>query len=518
MKGPADAYPFPTFPVPLRFAIALAAVSVVFVPDLVGRAPLDTVSRFLLLGTAVLASAWFAGSGPALAATVLGAVLGAFEGGDPSRTDATVATHLALFVVQGLLLTAVVSELRSARRAAEKQTRVAQVARREGEAASRMKDEFLATVSHELRTPLNAVLGWVHLLRTGKLDHDMSSRGLETIERNVKLQAQLTGDLLEVSKALTGDLQLECRATTIGEAARQAANAVEPAARAKGVAVELSIPEAPIVVLGDPTRLRQIAWHLLSNAIKFTPRGGTIDLIVTLKSAEATLTVADSGSGIDPDFLPRIFDRFTQADSSLTRASGGLGVGLALVRQLVELHGGDIQARNRPAAAGAVFTVRFPAQPAALLASPSVVQLQTLGSLAAADSLQGLRVLVVDHDTEARELLSTVLHQRGADVQTFSSVGDALESLEAWRPDVLVSDAESPRHDSYSLVGKVQSLDADRGGRIPALALTALGRSDPRLGRLIADVHRDLPKPIEPTVLTAEIARLAGRERRRARP
>jgi len=513
MKGRADAYPFPTFPAPLRFAIALAAVSMVFVVDAFWRAPLDTASQFLLLGIAVLASAWFAGTGPALAATVLGAVLGAFDVGDTSRTDATVATHLALFVVQGLLLTAVVSELRAARRNAEKQTRVAQAARREGEAANRMKDEFLATVSHELRTPLNAVLGWVHLLRTGKLDRDMSSRGLETIERNVKLQAQLTGDLLEVSKALTGELQLESRPTPLGDAARQAAAAVEPAARAKGVSVDLSLPDPPIVVLGDPTRLRQIAWHLLSNAIKFTPRGGAIDLIATLKGTEAMMTVADSGPGIDPDFLPRIFDRFTQADSSLTRVSGGLGVGLALVRQLVELHGGDIQAANRSGRAGAVFTVRFPAQPAALLVSRSDRPVSP--AVLVSDLLDGLRVLVVDHDTEARELMRTVLHQRGADVQTVSTVADALESLEAWRPDVLVSDAESPRHDSYSLVGKIPSLDADRGGRIPALALTAGGRSDPRLGPMISDVHRDLPKPIEPSVLTAEIARLAGRERRR---
>ena len=514
MKGPADAYPFPTLAAPLRFAIALVAVSVVFVADTIWHAPLDTASQFLLLGTAVLASAWFAGTGPGLAATVLGAVLGAFDVGDASRTDATVATHLALFVVQGLLLTAVVAELRSARRTAERQTRVAQAARREGEAANRMKDEFLATVSHELRTPLNAVLGWVHLLRTGKLDRDMSTKGLETIERNVKLQAQLTGDLLEVSKALTGELQLECRPTSLGDAARQAAAAVESAARAKGVAVDLSLPDAPLVVLGDPTRLRQITWHLLSNAIKFTPRGGTIDLTTNLHGAEATLTVADSGPGIDPDFLPRIFDRFTQADSSLSRVSGGLGVGLSLVRQLVELHGGEIQAANRPGAAGAVFTVRLPAQPAALLGSGSRRPLATEGPVPA-DLLDGLRVLVIDHDTEARELLRTVLLQRGADVRTVPSVADGLESLEVWRPDVLVSDAESPHHDSYSLFAKVQSLDADRGGRIPALALTTLGRSDPRLGPMIADVHRDLPKPIEPTVLTAEIAKLAGRERRR---
>jgi signal transduction histidine kinase/CheY-like chemotaxis protein len=512
----ADAYPFPTFPSPLRFAVAMAAVSVVCVTDAVAVAALDDVGRFLLLGTAVLASAWFAGTGPALAATILGAALGWIGVGRAPTTTTAAATHLALFVVQGLLLTAVVSELRAARRFAERQARVAQAARRDGEAANRMKDEFLATVSHELRTPLNAVLGWVHLLRTGKLDRDMSSRGLETIERNVRLQAQLTGDLLEVSKALTGELHLESHPTAIGDAARQAASAVESAARAKDVSLDLAIPDAAVVVLGDLARLRQIIWHLLSNAIKFTARGGTVTLVLSVEGDEAIVKVTDSGPGIDPSFLPRIFDHFTQADASLTRVSGGLGVGLALVRQLVQLHGGAIEARNRADGAGAVFVVRLPAHASTLLASESGRQVANIGPFAA-DSLQGVRVLVVDHDVEARELLRTILHQRGAEVQTAASAADALESLEVWRPDVLVSDANSPRRDSYSLVGKVEALDSDQGGRIPALALTTLGRSDPRLGHLIAEVHRDLPKPVEPVLLTAEIARLARRSRRRAR-
>lgn len=514
MRGTPDAYPFPTFPAPLRFAIALASVSVVFAIDAVSAAPVDEASKFLLLGTAVLASAWFAGTGPALAATVLGAVLGTLEATGQPWLDAFVATHSALFVVQGLLLTAVVAELRAARRTSEQQALAAQAARHEGEAANRMKDEFLATISHELRTPLNAVLGWLHLLRTGKLDRETSTRGLEVIERNVKLQAQLTRDLLDASKALTGELQLECHPTTVGEAARHATAAAESAARAKGVEVDLVLPPDPVVVLGDPTRLRQIAWHLLSNAIKFTPRGGTVNLSLTLERGEATLTVSDSGSGIAPEFLPRIFDRFTQADSSLTRVAGGLGVGLALVRQLVELHGGSIEARNRVGHAGAEFTVRLPAQSVQLLASESKREIPTGRSFASA-SLDGLRVLVLDQDVEARELLRTVLCQRGADVQTVSSVAEALESLEAWRPDVLVSDAGSPQHDSYALVGKLQALDADLGGRIPALALTTLARSDPRLGHMISEVQRDLPKPVEPAALTDEIARLAGRDRRR---
>jgi signal transduction histidine kinase/CheY-like chemotaxis protein len=517
MRGTPDAYPFPTFPAPLRFAIPLAAVAIVFVVDHLSGWPVDEPSKFLLLGIAVMASAWFAGTGPALAATVLGAVLGASETRGQPLADVDVATHLAMFVIQGLMLTAVVSELRAARRASDQQARVAQAARRESEAANRTKDQFLATISHELRTPLNAVLGWVHLLRTGKLDREASTRGLESIERNARLQAQLTGDLLDVSKALTGELQLETHPTTVTEAAQQAVASVEPAARAKGVAIEVSWPDAPVVVLADPPRLRQIVWHLLSNAIKFSPRGGTVQLAVESRRNEAVLTVRDSGTGIDPAFLPRIFDRFTQQDSSSTRAFGGLGVGLALVRELVTLHGGEIDAHNRHDAAGAVFKVRLPLQSAKLLSTDRLDEPSPPVPGASQTPLEGLRVLVLEQDLDGREMLRTMLHQRGANVQTVGSVAEALESLERWRPDVLISDAASPAHDSYALVGKIQSLDAERGGRIPALALTTFARSDTRLGQMIAEVQRDVPKPVEAAVLTAEIARLAGREGTRAR-
>jgi signal transduction histidine kinase/ActR/RegA family two-component response regulator len=464
------------------------------------------------MGTAVMACAWFAGTGPALAATVLGAALGAFEAAGQPGT--AVPTHLALFVVQGLLLTAVISELRSARRSAERQAAVALSARREGDAANRMKDEFLATVSHELRTPLNAVLGWVYLLRTGKLDEPTSARGFEAIDRNVRLQAQLTRDLLDVSRALTGELQVESRPAALGAAVGQALSAVEAAARAKGVEINVSVPGVPVVVLGDESRLRQIAWQLLANAIKFTPRDGRVDVLVEAARSEARLTVSDSGRGIDPEFLPRIFERFTQADAGPTRAAGGLGVGLALVRELVELHGGEIEARNREGGAGAIFTARFPLQPANLLEparSKTVVAAQLTSP-----PLDDLRVLVLDHDPEGRELLRTVLQQRGAAVRTVADVAEALEALEGWHPDVLVSDSAFPDHDSYALIGKVDSLDAEQGGRIPAIALTTFARADTRLGHRLAAVQCELPKPVEPARLTAEIARLGGRERRRA--
>ena len=511
----ADAYPFPAQPAGLRFTLALAAVGAVWVVDMAFGALIDDGSHFLLLATAVMASAWFAGTGPALLATVAGAMLGTWDA-PSSVIDARAAgTHLALFIVQGLLVTALVSELRRARRVAEREAQEALEARREGEAANRMKDEFLATVSHELRTPLNSVLGWLHLLRTGKLDAQTAARGIESIERNVRLQARLTGDLLDVSRALTGKLQLDSRPVSLADAARQAVMAAVPAAHAKGVQVTSDIPEIAVPVLGDATRLRQVAWHLLANAIKFTDRGGSVGLAVRTTADSAVLTVFDSGPGISAEFLPRIFDRFTQEDPSPTRTVGGLGVGLSLVRDLVELHGGEISVRNRAGQQGAIFSARFPLHASAPVGAP----LPTAADAAASASppLDGLRVLVLEQDADARELLRTVLQQRGAAVRAVESIAEALEGLEGWRPDVLVSDAATPERDSYALVGKVQALEPARGGRIPAAVLTSAARTDERVRRMLDPCLTRLPKPADLGVLTAEIARVAGRERRRAR-
>jgi signal transduction histidine kinase/CheY-like chemotaxis protein len=506
----ADAYPFPPRAAPLRFAVALASVGAVFVIDYFFGPLVDDGSQFLLLGMAVMASAWFAGTGPALAATVVGAVVGAWEGSSSVENVRATQAHLALFVVQGVLVTSLVSELRRARRDAEHEASLAQDARRESEAAGRMKDEFLATISHELRTPLNSVLGWLHLLRTGKLDAATTRRGFESVERNVRLQAQLTSDLLDVSQVLTGQLRLDARPVSLADVARQATATTAAAAQAKGVHLTCSVAEKEVPVLGDPARLRQIVWHLLANAVKFTPAGGAVGVTVEQVKSEAILRVSDSGTGIDPAFLPRIFDRFTQEDTSLTRTAGGLGVGLSLVRDLVELHGGEIRARNI-ASAGAEFTARFPLHPVDVV-KPVPMTAQAPQS---SPPLDGLRVLVLDQDDDGRDLLRTVLQERGAHVRTAASVADALEALESWRPDVLVSDYATPEHDSYALVGKVQSLDSELGGRIPAAALTAFARTDERVRRMLEAFQCDLPKPVEPATLTAEIARLTGRERRR---
>ena len=503
-------FPFPALPPFARYALPVfITLLVFFAAD--STQVIDDGGLFLLLSLTVLATAWFAGTVTALIVTVLGAVIGAVVG--ERLGSAAVQMHLAVFVVQGLLLTALVAELRRSWRAAERQANLANAALEEAEAAGRTKDEFLATISHELRTPLNAVLGWVYLIRTGKLDPTTAARGFEAIDRNVRMQAQLTSDLLDISKSLTGSLRLESGPVSLDNAIAEAVAQVAPAASAKDVQLNVLGAASPLVVRGDPNRLRQVVWHLLANAIKFTPRGGSIDLEVETDQ-HATITVRDTGPGIDPAFLPRIFDRFTQADGSPTRLSGGLGVGLSLVRELVERHGGEISARNNVGRPGAQFTVRLPLhrEDQQEAASRPLAATATVAS----PPLTGVRVLMLDRDRDARELFSVVLRQRGAAVRVVASVDDALEILESWRPDVLVSDAVSPERDGYLIVGKVRSLESDRGGRIPALALTSFARNDQQTRQLLSDVHRDLPKPVEPAVLTAEVARLAGRERRRA--
>lgn len=489
-------------------------MAVVFLLDRLAANALDGGSHFLLMDLLVVATAWFAGTGAALGTTILAASLGAFR---VSGSDGDSYVHLALFVVNALLITAMVAELRRTRWQAELRAHEAQVAREREESTNRMKDEFLGTISHELRTPLNAILGWVHLLKTGKLDGPTARRGLESIDRNVRLQAQLTSDLLDVSKALTGKLRVEARATSLDEAARQALESARPAADAKGVRIEAAIAEG-LIVNGDPSRLRQIAWQLLANAVKFSPRESVVEVAVDRFGHDARLIVRDNGPGIDPQFLPRVFERFTMADSSTTRGTSGLGVGLALIRELVELHGGEIEARNREDGSGSIFLVRFPLQSVALpepVATPARPDAPRIDG-ESRPFLEGLRVLVLDQEAEGRDLLRTLLQHRGATVETVGSVADALQHLESWRPDVLISDL-SPEHDCYALVGKVHSLEANRGGRIPAVALTDVALADERLRAMLASAHIDIPKPVEPAVLTAEVARLAGRERRSAR-
>jgi signal transduction histidine kinase len=387
-----------------------------------------------------------------------------------------------------------------------------QAARKHAEEANRIKDEFLATLSHELRTPLNAILGWVQVLRTGKLDEAASARALETIERNSRAQAQLIADLLDVSRIITGKLRLDFRPVELPRIIDAVLESVRPAADAKDIQLALSLEPLGSPVLGDSDRLQQVVWNLLSNAIKFTPRGGRVEVRVCEARPNAVLQVSDSGVGIRPDFLPYVFDRFRQADGAVTRTHGGLGLGLSIVRHLVELHGGTVEVESEGEGRGTTFTVRIPLRSGVVEEPPlerTAASAQGVWSLPGL--LEGLHVLVVEDEADTRDLLVMALEQCGAEVSAFGSVPEALESFDRQVPHVLVSDIGVPLEDGYSLIRKVRSREPGRGGDVPAAALTAYARSEDRQRALEAGFQTHLAKPVDPSELIATVARLAGR-------
>ena len=377
---------------------------------------------------------------------------------------------------------------------------------REAREADRIKGEFLMTLSHELRTPLSAVVVWARLLGNGKLEATKMPRALEAIERNVASLTRLVEDLTDVSRIAAGKLRLKTGPVDLWEVIAAAIVAVRPAAQAKGIRLK-SIGGAARRVWGDGGRLQQVVWNLLSNAIKFTPEGGGVEIRVGLADGRAQIVVSDTGRGIGPDFLPFVFERFRQADSATTRTHGGLGLGLAIVRQLVELHGGTVRAESPGEGQGATFTVSLPIPTFQLDGAEG----HDAPGKVDAPSLEGLRVLVVDDEADARESLTVVLEQCGAVVTAVASARDALSALAHQRPDILVSDIGMPEEDGYSLIEKVRVLDAQRGGRIPAVALTAYAAPEDRRRALTAGYELHVPKPVTPEELVTAVANLSGR-------
>jgi PAS domain S-box-containing protein len=393
-----------------------------------------------------------------------------------------------------------------------------QTARAEAETANRAKDEFLATVSHELRTPLNAILGWARMLRTSKLPEATVARALETIERNSKAQAQLIDDLLDVSRIISGRLRLDVRSLDLVSLIEAATDSVRPAAVAKGIQLQMLLDPSAGPVSGDPNRLQQVVWNLLSNAIKFTPKDGRVQVRLERINSHIEITVSDTGVGIASDFLSHVFDRFRQADSTITRRYGGLGLGLAIVRHLVELHGGTVHAYSAGKDRGATFTIRLPLtivqdsdrfpDEAQERRHPTA---ESEAPFECPPVLDGLRVLVVDDEADAPELLATVLSRCGAMVTAVRSTAEAIDALEQLKPDVLVSDIEMPGEDGYSLIRKMRSIEAERGGRVPAIALTAHARVEDRLRALSTGFDSHVAKPVEPAELVAVIASVVRR-------
>jgi PAS domain S-box-containing protein len=404
------------------------------------------------------------------------------------------------------------------RRAAEAQLEALlaseQAARKEAEQVNRVKDEFLATLSHELRTPLNAIVGWTHILRTGPLDPARTQQAIDTIARNAHLQAQLISDILDVSRIIAGKLRLELRPVDLAEVVQSALATVRPAAEAKGIHIDCVMDPAAGPLTGDCARLQQVVWNLLSNAIKFTPRGGRMGVRIERVNSSTRLTVEDNGPGVAPDFLPHVFERFRQGDSSSTRPYGGLGLGLAIVRHLVELHGGTVDAANRVDGSGAIFRVTLPS-PALFSATAESrvetdVRVEDRPWTPAGRPLAGVSVLVVDDDEDARNLLQFVLERSGAVVVTVSSAAEAVQALRERRPDALLADIEMPGEDGYSLMAKVRALPAEEGGAVPAAALTAYAGAQDRLRALQAGYQHHVAKPVSPADVTLAVVTLLG--------
>lgn len=386
-----------------------------------------------------------------------------------------------------------------------------QAAREEAEAANRNKDEFLATLSHELRTPLTAILGWSHLIRTRKLTDSELTRALDTIERNARSQSQLIDDLLDVSRIITGKLSIDRGRVNVSKVIETALDAIRPLADAKQIEFTNATPATDIAVLGDPNRLQQIFWNLFSNAVKFTPHGGRVSIEAARHDSRVRISVADTGIGIKPEFVPFIFDRFRQADGSTTREHGGLGLGLAIVQHLVDLHGGSVEVTSEGANRGSTFTVMIPLAVDNVLDESETTLYETAGSCVFnARLLDGVKVLVVDDEPDSRELLMTILTNCGSDVRCSDSAATAMLEFDQWNPDLLVSDIGMPIEDGYSLIRRIRNLASHHAG-IPAVALTAYATDEDRSQALLAGFQMHVPKPIEPESFVTSIASVLGR-------
>src|SRR6185503_821948 len=407
------------------------------------------------------------------------------------------------------------AELAEANRRASELRREAEEQREAG----RLKDAFLATVAHELRTPLSAMLGWAHVLREEKVDETTSTRALDAILRNARAQMRLITDLLDVSRIVAGTMRVEMQTVEPVAVIRAALETVRPLAEAKDVTLTSNVDAEAGPVTGDPARLQQVLWNLLTNAIKFTPASGA-SVRVQAVEGQVVATVEDTGPGIPPAFLPHVFERFRQAAGEVNRGKGGLGLGMAIARKVVELHEGNITAANRDPGPGAVFTVRLPikawrpgeARPATRV--PATADLDSIGGRI--PSLEGLAVLVMDAD-EARETVVTILQKRGARVTALSSVQEAFAVLAEQRPDVLLLDLELGDADEDSLIQKIRALPAEEGGTTPAAALAAFGAGD-RTRALLSGFQLQLAKPVRPAELVAAVANLAGRTRPAPQP
>jgi CheY-like chemotaxis protein len=383
-------------------------------------------------------------------------------------------------------------------------------ARSEAQRAARLKDEFVATLSHELRTPLNAIIGWVHVLQAGATDAKTLQQALDVIDRSAHTQAQLVSDLLDMSRILSGKMHLEVHSVEIASVLEAALETVKPAADSKQIEIDRTFEAVP-PVMGDSTRLQQVVWNLIANAIKFTPQGGRVNVVVRRVDSVAEIVISDTGVGIRPEFLQHVFDRFRQGDGSMTRQFGGLGLGLSLVKQLVELHGGSVTAESEGEGCGSTFRVRLPIGSVRSGRSPmadSDDPCERIGAVAA-ERLKNLRVLIVEDERDTRDLVVRMLHECGASVSEAASGPEALEIMKTRRPDVLICDIGMPGMDGYTLIQRIRNSPEPRLSRVPAIALTAYARPEDRTRALRAGYQAHLVKPMDPAELIATVASFA---------
>jgi signal transduction histidine kinase/ActR/RegA family two-component response regulator len=494
----------------LRYFVTIAATAVAFAARFLLKSALGYVAPLLMFTFSVVVSAWYGGLVPGLLATALGLLLGDYFFIDESPAE---RIEEAIFLGIGVSIS-ILSQARLSLEAKRQQLLASeQDARRAAEDANRHKDEFLSMVSHELRTPLTAINGWAQMLRAGRLNAAQSARALETIVRNAKSQTQLINDLLDVSRIIAGKMRLDVEPLKLGTVIEAAIETVRPAAEAKGIHLSALFDPAADTMSGDAERLQQVVWNLLSNAIKFAPNGGRVEVRLKRADSHVEIIVGDNGQGIRPEFLPYVFERFRQENSGTNRPQGGLGLGLAIVRHIVELHGGTVRVASEGIGKGATFTVALPAAQARAM-SPHEFRDSTPGrSLEPPNSpsLVGMRALFVDDEADAREIITMLLAGCGAEVRTASSAPEALAACDEWRPEILIADIGMPEEDGYTLMKKLRALEKLRGGHIPAIALTAYARQEDRLRALAAGYERHVPKPIEPDELLAAVASLANR-------